>query len=52
MLLRFLAATVFSFVLLAAPLAAIAQRGPSTPEEHKQALKYIHHFEILEGAGA
>ena len=33
--------------LLTAPLAAIAaDRGPSTPEERKQALDYIHDLEV------
>jgi hypothetical protein len=46
MFLRFLASAVVGCALLAAPLAATAaDRGPSTPEERKQALEYIHHFE-------
>jgi len=46
MFLRFLASAVVGCSLLAAPLAATAaDRGPSTPEERKQALEYIHHFE-------
>ncbi|MGD0548485.1 MAG: hypothetical protein ABR991_11745 [Terracidiphilus sp.] len=33
--------------LLAAPVAAIAAgRGPSTPEERKHALEYIHDFQV------
>jgi hypothetical protein len=32
--------------LLLAPIASTAaDRGPSTPEERKQALEYVHHFE-------
>jgi hypothetical protein len=46
MFLRNLSAVLVGCVLLAAPVAAIAaDRGPSTPEERKQALEYIQHFE-------
>jgi hypothetical protein len=42
--------TIFSALLVCALLAAsrpalAADRGPSTPEERKQALEYIHDFE-------
>jgi hypothetical protein len=46
MLLRNLSAALVGCALLAAPVAAnAAGRGPSTPEERKQALEYIQHFE-------
>jgi len=46
MFLRNVSAALLGSALLAAPLAsAAADRGPSTPEERKQALDYIHHFE-------
>jgi hypothetical protein len=46
MSLRSLFAVLVGGALLAAPVASIAaDRGPSTPEERKQALEYIHHFE-------
>jgi hypothetical protein len=45
MFLRNLSAVLVGCALLAAPLAATAQRGPSTPEERKQALEYIHDFQ-------
>lgn len=45
MFIRCLAAVLVGCALLAAPVAATAQRGPSTLEERKQALEYIHHFE-------
>jgi hypothetical protein len=45
MFLRNLSAALLGCVLLAAPASAIAaDRGPSTPEERKQALEYIQHF--------
>jgi hypothetical protein len=45
MFLRNLSAALLGCSLLVAPLAAIAaDRGPSTPEERKQALEYIQHF--------
>ena len=46
MLLRTIPAVLVGCAILAAPVAAIAaDRGPSTPEERKQALEYIQHFE-------
>jgi hypothetical protein len=46
MFLRNLSAALLGCALLAAPVSAIAAgRGPSTPEERKQALEYIQHFE-------
>jgi len=46
MSLRSLFAVLVGGALFAAPVASIAaDRGPSTPEERKQALEYIHHFE-------
>jgi hypothetical protein len=46
MFLRNLSAALLGCALLAAPASAIAaDRGPSTPEERKQALDYIQHFE-------
>jgi hypothetical protein len=45
MFFRNLSAALLGCALLAAPLTAIAAgRGPSTPEERKQALDYIQHF--------
>ena len=45
MFLRNLSAALLGCALLAAPASAIAAgRGPSTPEERKQALDYIQHF--------
>jgi hypothetical protein len=45
MFLRNLSAALLGCVLLAAPASSIAAgRGPSTPEERKQALDYIQHF--------
>jgi hypothetical protein len=45
MFLRNLSAALLGCALLAAPASAIAAgRGPSTPEERKQALEYIQHF--------
>jgi hypothetical protein len=47
MFLRNLSATLLGCALLAAPVAAIAvDRGPSTPEERKQALEYIHDLQV------
>jgi len=46
MLIRTIAAALLGCALLLAPIAAnAANRGPSTPEERKQALEYIHDFE-------
>jgi hypothetical protein len=46
MFLRNLSAVLLGCAFLAAPVAAIAaDRGPSTPEERKQALEYIQRFE-------
>jgi hypothetical protein len=46
MFLRSLSAALVGCALLAAPVASqTATRGPSTPEERKQALEYIRHFE-------
>ena len=46
MLVRTLPAALVLFALSLAPLATLAaDRGPSTPEERKQALAYIHDFE-------
>ena len=46
MFLRSISAALVGCALLAAPVASqTAGRGPSTPEERKQALAYIHHFE-------
>lgn len=46
MFLRNLSAALLGCALLAAPASAIAAgRGPSTPEERKQALTYIQDFE-------
>jgi hypothetical protein len=46
MLLRSIPALLVGSALLLAPVAAMAaDRGPSTPEERKQALKYIQDFE-------
>jgi hypothetical protein len=46
MFLRSLSAALVGCALLAAPVASqTASRGPSTPEERKQALEYIQHFE-------
>jgi hypothetical protein len=44
---RTISAIFVGCALLAAPVASIAAapRGPSTPEERKQALEYIQHFE-------
>ena len=43
---RTISAALVGSALLLAPLAsAAADRGPSTPEERKQALEYIAHFE-------
>jgi hypothetical protein len=45
MFLRNLSAAILGCALLATPASAIAAgRGPSTPEERKQALDYIQHF--------
>jgi hypothetical protein len=45
MFLRNLSAALLGCALLAAPASAFAAgRGPSTPEERKQALDYIQHF--------
>jgi hypothetical protein len=45
MFLRNLSVALLGCALLAAPASAIAAgRGPSTPEERKQALDYIQHF--------
>ncbi|MGD0786589.1 MAG: hypothetical protein ABR898_01305 [Terracidiphilus sp.] len=46
MFLRNISAALVGCALLAAPVAATAaDRGPSTPEERKQALEYIQDFE-------
>jgi hypothetical protein len=46
MLIRKMSAIIVGCTLLLAPIAAnAADRGPSTPEERKQALEYIHDFE-------
>jgi hypothetical protein len=46
MFLRSIPALIVGGALLAAPVAAIAaDRGPSTPEERKQALGYIQDFQ-------
>ena len=46
MFLRSFPGILVGCALLAAPVATTAGgRGPSTPEERKQALEYIHHFE-------
>jgi hypothetical protein len=46
MFLRALPAVLVGCTLLLAPLAATAaDRGPSTPEERKQALEYIHNWQ-------
>jgi hypothetical protein len=46
MIVRRLPAAVLCAALLFAPIAAIAaDRGPSTPEERKQALEYIHNWQ-------
>jgi len=46
MFLRTISAALLGCALLLAPIASTAaDRGPSTPEERKQALDYIHHFE-------
>jgi hypothetical protein len=42
MFLRNVSAALMGCTLLLAPLAAKADRGPSTPEERRQALEYIH----------
>ena len=45
MFLRNLSAALLGCALLAAPASAFAaSRGPSTPEERKQALDYIQHY--------
>jgi len=45
MFLRNLSLALLGCVLLSAPVSALAaDRGPSTPEERKQALDYIQHF--------
>lgn len=47
MFLRNLSAALLGCALLAAPVSAIAaDRGPSTPEERKQALEYIHDLQV------
>jgi hypothetical protein len=47
MLLRTLSAALLGCALLAAPASAFAAgRGPSTPEERKQALEYIHDLQV------
>ncbi len=46
MFFRYLSTALLGCSLLAVPVAAIAaDRGPSTPEERKQALDYIQHFQ-------
>ena len=46
MLFRSFSAALVGCTLLLAPLVAIAaDRGPSTPEERKQALKFIHDWQ-------
>jgi hypothetical protein len=46
MFLRTIFAALLGCALLLAPIASTAaDRGPSTPEERKQALEYIHDFE-------
>ncbi|MGA9071630.1 MAG: hypothetical protein WB424_15300 [Terracidiphilus sp.] len=45
MILRNLFVALVGCALFVTPLAITAQRGPSTPEERKQALEYIQHFE-------
>jgi hypothetical protein len=46
MIVRKLSAALVGCTLLLAPItASAADRGPSTPEERKQALEYIHDFE-------
>jgi hypothetical protein len=46
MLIRAISAALVGCSLLLAPIAAnAADRGPSTPEERKQALEYIQHFQ-------
>jgi hypothetical protein len=42
---RFASAAILCVALVAPGLAAAADRGPSTPEERKQALAYIESFE-------
>jgi len=42
MFMRTLSAALVGCTLLLAPLAGAADRGPSTPEERKQAIEYIH----------
>jgi hypothetical protein len=46
MFLRNISAILLGSALIGAPVATkAADRGPSTPEERKQALEYIRHFE-------
>ena len=46
MFVRHVAATLVCCAFVAVPVASIAaDRGPSTPEERKQALEYIQHFD-------
>jgi len=46
MFLRTISFAVLGCTLLLGPIASTAaDRGPSTPEERKQALEYIQHFE-------
>ena len=46
MFIRTISAALVGCALLLAPVASTAaDRGPSTPEERKQALEYIAHFE-------
>jgi hypothetical protein len=46
MFIRTISAALVGCALLLAPIASTAaDRGPSTPEERKQALEYIAHFE-------
>jgi len=46
MFLRMISAALVGCALLFVPIASTAaDRGPSTPEERKQALEYIAHFE-------
>ena len=42
MFLRALSASLMGCMLLIAPIAAAAERGPSTPEERKQVIELIH----------
>src|ERR1035438_7089073 len=46
MFIRTISAALIGYALLLVPIASTAaDRGPSTPEERKQALEYIAHFE-------